>query len=290
MCGGAISSSTLFPLELIKTRAQAHTKKTSTGDDDEGKDDDNNTSKDEEPPNTLTIAAEIYKEAGIAGFWANFHYSALQSATEKSIYFMAYSALKGGYEKMVGRRAGTIETLMLGCCGEWAHLPVSMPLDVLTTKLQTNKTGDSAYVIMSQGRQAGRRSFAMRHIFLFIFSSFSQTPPAVFSEKGLSGLYHGVEAYKVLCLKPAIQYTVYEYCKEIVLKTRPGEENLASAEVFFLGMVARAVSTIICFPYTRGKVMVQSAKSGSNEENESKVTITDMLLKMYKEEVSVPLF
>jgi len=65
----------------------------------------------------------------------------------------------------------------------------------------------------------------------------------VFQEQGVEGLYNGIQAYQVLCLKPAIQYTVYEYCKELVLLGRPGEENLGSAEVFLLGMVARAVST-----------------------------------------------
>jgi len=147
--GGAISSATLFPLEIIKTRAQAAGVSNSTSSEEDNDQDDSleNGSKNKDeaqataaPPTTLAIAEDIYKTSGIAGFWENFHFSSIQSATEKGIYFLAYTALKGGYESMMGRRASTFESLLLGCAGEWAHLPVSMPMDVLTTKLATNKS------------------------------------------------------------------------------------------------------------------------------------------------------
>ena len=88
----------------------------------------------------------------------------------------------------------------------------------------------------------------------------------ILSTKGIGGFYKGIEAYTVLCLKPAIQYTVYEQVKRIVLVARQSgsrvrsqaEESLNAAEAFFLGMFARVVATMLTYPYLRAKVMLQS--------------------------------
>ena len=94
----------------------------------------------------------------------------------------------------------------------------------------------------------------------------------------MGGFYKGIQAYTVLCLKPAIQYTVYEQVKKIVLAARRvnnhhnahggattttvgrsvEEESLSAAEAFLLGMVARIVATMLTYPYLRAKVMLQS--------------------------------
>ena len=92
-------------------------------------------------------------------------------------------------------------------------------------------------------------------------------------------MYKGVEAYIVLCLKPSIQYTVFERVKAIVLAARGkgGEDTLGAAEAFVLGMVARLVATIVVFPYTRAKVMMQAGKGKAG------VTIPEMLKEIYED-------
>jgi len=70
----------------------------------------------------------------------------------------------------------------------------------------------------------------------------------------------------VLCLKPAIQYTVYEQVKQIVIAARRlntdgkavVDDSLSAAEAFFLGMFARIVATMLTYPYLRAKVLLQS--------------------------------
>ena len=123
---------------------------------------------------------------------------------------------------------------------------------------------------------------------------------AMFSEKGLKGMYKGWEAYTVLCLKPAIQYTVYEQIKGLMLRRRKGASKgsrgraqksantLSAAESFLLGMVSRAISTIIVFPYTRAKVMLQANKK--NDGSEGANSIPQMLKKMYDEQGAQSLF
>ena len=121
---------------------------------------------------------------------------------------------------------------------EWAHLPVTLPIDCVTTAIQTDDKNRGAFVLLG----------------------------TILSEKGIGGFYKGIQAYTVLCLKPAIQYTVYEQVKKIVLAARRVnthgkrvvDESLSAAEAFFLGMVARIVATMLTYPYLRAKVMLQS--------------------------------
>eukprot|EP00519_Triparma_laevis_P014402 CAMPEP_0182490804 /NCGR_PEP_ID=MMETSP1321-20130603/528_1 /TAXON_ID=91990 /ORGANISM="Bolidomonas sp., Strain RCC1657" /LENGTH=291 /DNA_ID=CAMNT_0024693041 /DNA_START=100 /DNA_END=972 /DNA_ORIENTATION=- len=246
--GGIISSSALFPLEVVKTKMQAMGGKGKEKQ--EGGDGEEDTAA--EPPTALGVAKEVYETAGVPGFYKGMHFSAMQSAMEKGLYFIAYTALKSIYKQITSLDdIGTISNLGLGCISEWCHLPFTLPLDALTTALATDTKNRSAYLIMS----------------------------TVFAEKGLQGMYSGVQAFVVLCLKPAIQYTVFEKVKALILAGKASSQKTLSAiEAFLLGMVARTVATIIVFPYTRAKVMLQSSDSGAKPD------IPGMLKKIYEEE------
>ena len=50
-------------------------------------------------------------------------------------------------------------------------------------------------------------------------------------------MYKGIQAYVVLCLKPALQYTIFEQVKAVIVKTRRSK-HLSAAEAFLLGMIA----------------------------------------------------
>ena len=148
-------------------------------------------------------------------------------------------ALSHSYVNLTGiPDIGAVSNLILGCFAEWAHLPVTLPIDCVTTAIQTDDKNRGAFVLIG----------------------------SILSEKGIGGFYKGIEAYTVLCLKPAIQYTVYEQVKSIVLAGRRAaasgraavEDSLTAAEAFFLGMFARIVATMLTYPYLRAKVMLQS--------------------------------
>ena len=90
-------------------------------------------------------------------------------------------------------------------------------------------------------------------------------------------MYKGIQAYSVLCLKPALQYTVFEQVKATVVANRGPGGRLLAAEAFVLGMVARTISTICIFPYIRAKVVLQTSSSSST------TSIPQMLREMYAE-------
>ncbi|KAI2507076.1 hypothetical protein MHU86_7345 [Fragilaria crotonensis] len=135
--GGAISASILYPLEVLKTKMQAETRSDNDDDDD---DDDDEEEEDKSKLNMIEYARYLYKTQGIQVFFSGFETSAFQSAVEKALYFFAYTGLKRIYRALHGGATPkTFASLVLGCCAEWAHLPVTLPLDCWTTAIQTNR-------------------------------------------------------------------------------------------------------------------------------------------------------
>ena len=41
-----------------------------------------------------------------------------------------------------------LPNLVLGCVAEWAHLPVTLPIDCVTTAIQTDDKNRGAFVLM----------------------------------------------------------------------------------------------------------------------------------------------
>lgn len=259
---GAFSASALYPLEVLKTKMQAESKSTNTTDTTESKsqDEQENPKQEVKKLNMVEYAKEMYQKEGITPFYAGIGTSAFQSSAEKALYFFAYTALKNIYS-IIGKtkEIGTISNLILGCMAEWAHLPITLPLDCLTTQIQTGHNGGKAPIAI-------------------LMTMLSEGD-------GIRGMYKGIQAYTVLCLKPAIQYTVFEQVKRILLvrKRLSGAkgsmvESLTTAEAFILGMISRTIATIAVYPYLRAKVMLQSSKMLNVNETPN---LPAMILKMY---------
>lgn len=292
--GGAFSASALYPLEVLKTKMQAKSKddnnatppssesssvtkdeaqrqESSEGDmeviDNPAECDTNATVSNSptQPTSAVGYAMELYEKQGIAPFYAGIETSAFQSATEKALYFFAYTAFKNVHTFFAGNeQMGTSMNLLLGCMAEWAHLPITLPLDCWTTQIQTGDNGNKGplailMTMLSEG-------------------------------DGIRGMYKGIQAYTILCLKPSIQYTVFEQVKRIMLARKrlskgsntrkDNSDTLTAMEAFFLGMFARTVATIFTFPYLRAKVVLQSQKKTEGSKNE-KISIPSMIAKMY---------
>jgi hypothetical protein len=251
--GGAISAGVLYPLEVLKTKMQAQH---------------DDRDKDEQATTMWRYAARLYRQQGWQIFVRGLETSALQSATEKALYFFAYTILKNAHQSVThGKALGTATNLVLGCAAEWVHLPVSLPIDVWTTKIQTSSSAD--------------------HTPLKILLT-------MLAEPNKAQWYQGWSAYTLLCLKPALQYTVYEQVKAAVVQTRQNK-TLTAVEAFLLGMVARTVATVVVFPFLRAKVLLQTAKepdtaSASLSTTTSKPSVITLLTKVYERDGLAGLF
>jgi solute carrier family 25 (peroxisomal adenine nucleotide transporter), member 17 len=89
------------------------------------------------------------------------------------------------------------------------------------------------------------------------------------------GMYKGIQAYTILCLKPALQYTIFEKVKATIVSHRR-DGRLLAAEAFALGMVARTISTVFIYPFIRAKVVLQTSSCDLKGKS-----IPQMLLDMY---------
>jgi len=240
--GGAISAALLYPLEVLKTKMQAQER--NDDDDDE-----------EESRSLVHFAWKLYEREGMHVFFRGVETSSFQSALEKALYFFSYTALKGVHQTVSGgAKLGTGTNLLLGCAAEWAHLPITLPVDAWTTKIQTSNETPMAILL------------------------------TMLSKDNKKDWYKGITAYYLLCFKPALQYTIYEQVKQVVLANRKNK-TLSAAEAFVLGMIARTVATVVVFPFLRAKVLMQTAKReniGSSDAACSSSSTMDVLSQQFK--------
>mmetsp|Transcript_916 Transcript_916/g.1991 ORF Transcript_916/g.1991 Transcript_916/m.1991 type:complete len:303 (+) Transcript_916:66-974(+) len=246
--GGAFSSSVLYPIEICKNRLQA-SKKSKPADGAaegaaEGK---------PKEASMVSVAKELYAKEKLVGFYRGFQYSAMQSATEKALYFYGYTWIVGGWKGVFGAPS-TASSVLLGSLAEWFHLPVSLPIDAVTVRIQTGKGGEGPITILRD----------------------------IITTRGFGALYSGWEAYLVLCLKPAITYAIFDKLKSLLLAKKDRVlKGLSALEAFVIGAIARGIATIIVFPYTRAKVLVKAYTPTAGEQAPS---IAGTVAKVLKED------
>jgi solute carrier family 25 (peroxisomal adenine nucleotide transporter), member 17 len=251
--GGAVSAGILYPLEVLKTKLQAV-----TDDDDDAVENQDGTEnaataiKASTTPRSramIPFAMKLYQDEGLSVFFRGVETSSFQSALEKALYFFNYTALKGLYRNITGNaELPGMTNLAVGYVADWAHLPITLPLDAWTTRIQTSK--DAPLKILLN----------------------------MMSDRNCN-FYKGLSAYYLLCFKPALQYTVYEQVKQMVLRPRKNK-GLSAAEAFVLGMIARTVATVLVFPFLRAKVLMQTNATGSPEGASSIRVLADQYRKL----------
>lgn len=247
-CGGLCSSVSLHPLDTLKTRLQAQGTSTNPNRP-EGKAEDGD-ERANPSGGVLATIREIHAEGGVAAFFKGVVPSTTQNVVEKFIYFFAYTLLREGHQRVFGE-VQTVGAIVVGYLSEWAHLPVTLPMEVVAKRLMASKP-----VADKSGRSARSPS---------VFAVIS----AIFSEKGAAGFYRGVATYVALCLRPAIEFTIFGRLKELVLRMRArggpaAGTQLTAAQAFFFGAISRAIATLLVYPFTRVKVMMQSGSSSAD--------------------------
>lgn len=206
---------------------------------------------------------------GLRGLFNGSVPSASQSAIEKFIYFYSYETIIKLYQGGEGGDLGTVANLVIGYVAEFGHLPITMPLDQSLTRFQSQSSGPDT-------------------------RSYLQCMRDIYNDKGLAGFYKGMDAQLVLCLKPAIQFTVFDQLKNFYLRRLEKQgfkiSALTALQAFILGALARAVATFCVFPYTRCKMILYSGggkaadveKAGEGEKRP--MTIPGVMMDVLKKQ------
>lgn len=190
----------------------------------------------EDVPSSMgETARAIYNESGLTGFYNGVSFSCVSSFTEKFIYFQGYNFLR---QVLVpsGRELTIPEALGVGAMADWFHLPFTVPLETILVQINKESKGRPAVQLI-------RETLA--------------------SPSGVWSYYKALPACIILCVKPAIQYAIFDRLKAmLLLKKSAGAAALSALEAFVLGALARAVATVLTFPYARAKLIKQGNPTG----------------------------
>eukprot|EP00462_Mataza_sp_D1_P011748 CAMPEP_0175153668 /NCGR_PEP_ID=MMETSP0087-20121206/19877_1 /TAXON_ID=136419 /ORGANISM="Unknown Unknown, Strain D1" /LENGTH=280 /DNA_ID=CAMNT_0016440397 /DNA_START=17 /DNA_END=856 /DNA_ORIENTATION=+ len=98
----------------------------------------------------------------------------------------------------------------------------------------------------------------------------------IWQEEGVSGFYKGLAPSLVLVVNPVVQFVVYE---ELVKRLRRGRSDvkLSTLQYFVVGAFAKAVATVVTYPYQVLKARLQASEC-------SYTGSLDAITKMWKEE------
>ena len=248
----ALANSLVFPLDVIKTRIQVQTSVIS------------NTDENQQYQSTKDAFIKILKKDGVKGLYAGLGPGLAGTVVSAFSYYFIYSTVRGRYLKSIdGKDISTAMELGLGALSGALCQFIVLPIGIVTTRQQTS---DDKQTVL-------------------------QTLKLIIKEDGFSELWKGLQASLVLCSNPAITFGVFERLKTLLMKNSK-ETRLTSTQAFMIGALAKALATVVTYPYIMAKVRMQwkapkSAISKLTKEQQEQVhykSAIDILSKVYNEQ------
>jgi len=242
--GGAFSKVALYPMDIVKNNLQA----VAAGS--------------PKKMTQATVAKELVKTYGVSGLYCGWYWAMMSGFMEKGIYFFAYAWLKTLWTTTTGSW-NTVGELVIGYVAEWTHTPFVQPIDANLVMTQTDSVKDPLTGAAPKNRTNMQRI------------------NEVMKTKGIAGFYKGWGSYTLLACKPAIQYYTFNFCKAVIIARAavPRPDGLLTAlESFIVGLIGRAVATILTFPAQRANVM---AKAGNSDSSKG---LIGTLIQVYKQD------
>lgn len=193
--------------------------------------------------NTLDVLKKIHAKKGILGWYHGLFSSNLGTAAQNFSYFYWYTIVKRVYANLYkhipNHKANTITELFLGAVAAAISQMFTMPIGVITTQQQTDKTHKSLY----------------------------QLTKDILDQDGVCGLWKGLRVSLVLCINPSITYGSYERLKQILYANK---EYLGPLESFSIGVLAKSMATIATQPLIVSKAMIQKKHPNKDEKQGEK--------------------
>ncbi|ETW03921.1 hypothetical protein, variant [Aphanomyces invadans] len=223
--GALFACLALFPLDVAKTKRQADTHTTKKGE------------------STLALLRSIWVDEGVNGLFSGLGPKAAHTVLSNFFYFYWYAWLKAAYEKSRGPLT-TSATLAIGAAAGAINMTITLPLDVISTRIQTAAKAQSSPSSLTLLR-------------------------SMYHEHGILSLWKGYLPSLVLVSNPSIFYTIFDRLKVYVAR------DLSAIEAFVLAALAKSIATIVTYPVIRAKVLMQAAENANEHASLSMVQVLD---------------
>lgn len=197
---------------------------------------------------TLSVLKAIVDEGGVAALYQGLAAKCGHGIAQAFTYFYIYSFLKNAaLSGAPGKTLGTLANLGVGYFAGIGNILVTSPLEVVATRMQM---ADGPVGVVAAVKQ-------------------------VLDVGGFPAFYKGMLASIVLCVNPAINLTVFDQLKAIVLKVltkRSGKKVLAltAGQAFLVAVLAKSLATCVTYPYIRAKIIMQAATKGDGSGEATK--------------------
>lgn len=215
--GGVFASFLLQPVEVTKTRIQICQSGSAS---------------------ILGMMSQILADDGVPGLWRGAFAKCFETGSKNFVYFYIYDAINALALEKRRLKATVAVKLALGYVAGVGCTILTMPLEVLATRVQAEKGADGSLPVLLK---------------------------RILEEDGITGLFTGFWYNIFLCINPAIQNMCFDKIKDAVLarkaaKLAGGRAALSPLEGFVLGAVAKAIATFVTFPLVRLKTILQAGK------------------------------
>ncbi|ODV70349.1 mitochondrial carrier [Hyphopichia burtonii NRRL Y-1933] len=242
----AIANTLVYPLDLSKTLIQTQVKKSNkessspivSSESDESVYLQKRKDGELKYKNTIDALKKIYAKKGVLGWYHGLFSSILGSAAQNFSYFYWYTIVKRVYANLYkhipNHKPTTITELFLGALAAAISQLFTMPIGVITTQQQTDKTHKSLYQLTRE----------------------------VLDQDGVCGLWRGLRVSLVLCINPSITYGSYERLKQILFGSK---EYLGPLESFSIGVLAKSLATVATQPLIVSKAMLQKKQPNKDQ-------------------------
>lgn len=227
--GSLVSTTILYPLDTCKTKYQAEIRAAHGH---------------QKYRNISDVLFEAISNRQILSLYQGLGTKNVQSFISSFIYFYEYSFFKKLYLKKSGAKSiGTNANLVIATAAGVCTIIVTQPLDTASSRMQTSEFGKS--------------------------KGFWKT----LSEGSYSDAFDGLGISLLLTVNPSIQYTAFDQLKQKLLKARnkkaiESSSELSAFSAFVLGAVTKCLATCLTYPLIRCKVMIQSAESDEDVQDE----------------------
>jgi len=271
------STSCLYPLEICKARLV-----TSVG-------------PDAKQQTSVAILASILRKDGPLGLYKGLSTKSLHAVVQTFGYYYIYTFLARTIKRTSGRsHLGTLTNLGVGYLAGVGNLAASLPFEVrmyciavlchtgcrLLAGLLTCPSWlvrVCQVITMQTQISSEKRSLLQTVTDLYVLDE--SVPCRVglaspfcvrgfrarsYNDGGTSAFYRGLNAAVLLCINPAIYNTVFDQLKGRLLARIQARSTgkkvvaLTTLQAFVLGIIAKAIATVLTFPYIRTKMVMQA--------------------------------